>query len=196
MTASINAVGIGPFPERFFAVEPDEVHVVAMRTPGDRAHEFQQQSGRRASVIGSDKLPVGEILGVEMSGEDDSAAGFSGEFRYDVDHRHSTVRCLGVERILVGLPTAQFNLLVNVRSQGGVRLRSGRPWSESCDSLRELQRGSAAKIGCSGEGGECECQEYLDAQHISQVYRALPERSLPDCPAIIQSSGSDICTRA
>ena len=60
MAAAVDAIGVGPFSEGFFAVEEDQVDIVGAGLAGQGLGQFQQKAGGGAAVVGADEVAVRE----------------------------------------------------------------------------------------------------------------------------------------
>ena len=159
MPAAVERIRIGPLAVRLFAIEPDQIDFIFMRNGGKDARHFEEKSGRRSAIVGSDEVAAGHGFGVVVAGDDDDVSGGARKFRDDVFHGDRAERSIAGEGVLDDFAMTQFELGFDVALQlmdGG---RPGRTWPEGDGFAGEFERGSTAEIRAEGERSRKERQD-------------------------------------
>jgi hypothetical protein len=80
----------------------------------DHPGKFQQESGGRSAIVGSNEDPARHGLGIEMSRDDDRPAGLAGTSSNDVPHGDGSGGCLVGKGIEGDLATKVLELRFDV----------------------------------------------------------------------------------
>ena len=118
------------------------------------ASQFQQQTGRRSTIVRAHELPAWEQLGIVMSRDDHGLSTFTGKLSDDVLHGDGALGSLRGECVFSNLALARLELSEDVSLQLVIRLGARGARSEGHGVARELQCGHTGDTGGGNERGE------------------------------------------
>src|SRR5258708_15887929 len=123
MAAAVNAVGVSPFLDRFFAVQTNQPHAVTWQSAFAMKliAQLQQEPGTRTTIVGSDKILYrqhGIVVGSDHK-HTIAAAGILGD---EVPHGKSSSSGLRRKSVFLNVACSFFQLQSQLSFQACISL--------------------------------------------------------------------------